>query len=97
MIFKKLFLRGKRSGKLKGKSIHMPSEDPTLIANKLAELNHINEGWFALPGFHAFTKFDYLQGGAVSFNPMIGFPIKIFMNRATGETRIFPAGIFLQK
>lgn len=77
---------------------NMLPEDPTLIANKIRELNgEVRTDWFALPGLHAFTKFDYLQGGGAMFTPTVGYPIKVFMNGATGETRIFPAALFLQK
>lgn len=75
----------------------MPAEDPILVAHKLTELNGTIGGWFALPGFHAFTKFEYLQAGGASFSPMVGYPIKVFMNGTTGEIRVFPAGVFLQK
>jgi len=72
-------------------------QDPELIRNKLRELNSGETGdWEEITGNHALTSVDgdFRSNSNVVFKPASGIPIKGFLNRRTGEIKIFPAVMF---
>lgn len=72
-------------------------ENPEKVERKLAELNRnmITRPWFAAEGFHALNTFKF---GAVGQGPTFksdeGIPIKVFVNKVTGEFKIYSAYLF---
>lgn len=74
-------------------------QDNSKIARKLAELNQgLDEPeWEQAQGFHALTGFEFgSKEKRPVFKPDFGIPIKAFVNKRTGEFKIFPALNFVK-
>ncbi|MCL5673785.1 MAG: hypothetical protein M1407_04115 [Deltaproteobacteria bacterium] len=53
------------------------------------------ENWIAIDGYHALTSFNFGEGGNQNiFKPDSGVPVKIFMEKKTGEIKLFLAKMF---
>jgi len=72
-------------------------QDPNLIRAKIVELNSGETGdWEEITGNHALTSVDgdFRTNSNIVFKPASGVPLKAFLNRRTGEIKIFPAIMF---
>lgn len=74
-------------------------EDAEQVQKKVEELNKKekpgNQGWVAVDGYNALTKFEFGDSNkGPTFYPSSGIPVKIFINAANGEIRVFPATVF---
>ncbi len=71
-------------------------ENVSKINAKLAELkNNTGHDWLHISGFSAITGFDFGQNGqSPNFNPGFGYPVKVFVDKVTGEVKLFSAGLF---
>lgn len=74
-------------------------EDTTKVQKKVDELNSKekpgNQGWTALNGYNALTRFEFGDSTkGATFYPSSGIPVKVFINAADGEIRVFPATFF---
>jgi hypothetical protein len=74
----------------------MPQENPVAINNYIQWLNmtYPPGPWVQIHGWSAITNVTYGQGGAVTFNPTVGFPVKGFINMGSGEVKIVDARRF---
>ncbi len=75
----------------------MPPQDPQKIQTKLDELNaEGNEGaphWVAAEGLRALTNF-LREDSKITFESNVGTPVKMFVNRLSGEVKIYDAVTF---
>ncbi len=66
----------------------------------LEELIRLNEGqaqgdWVITEGFHALTSLKFKgKDKKPTFNPSSGIPVKIFINKKTGELKTYYANQF---
>jgi hypothetical protein len=69
-------------------------EDREKITNKIAKLNKRERGnpWDEVEGFNILPSITFDGGHPATANR--GVAVKIFINKDTGETRIFPAEAF---
>lgn len=67
--------------------------DPEKIQNKITELNNQGGSWQEIEGNNALTKVEFSDSGT-KFYPSSGVPVKMFVNRISGEIKLFPAFIF---
>lgn len=49
--------------------------------------------WVAMSGVQALTNVEK-NGDSFSFLPASGTPVKVFLNKTTGEIKLFPALLF---
>jgi hypothetical protein len=61
-------------------------------------INYLNKDyapgpWVAMNGVQALTNVEK-NGESFSFLPASGTPIKVFLNKTTGEVKLFPALLF---
>ena len=50
--------------------------------------------WMPIDGFNTMTGLDYTISGTPIFNGNRGYPLKGFVNTATGEVKVFDARRF---
>lgn len=53
--------------------------------------------WVALGGFYTITRMELGANNQVTFNANVGYPLKGFLNNATGEVKTFDARKFYVK
>ena len=65
-------------------------DNETKIKNQLDELNKESgvDVWTTAQGFHAITAVTK-EGDGFQFNPASGIIVKAFINKNTGEIRVF--------
>ncbi len=71
-------------------------QDQKKIDAKIKELKDTTkEDWLPVTGNHALIKAEgEFKGGKIVFFPNKGAPLKGFINKKTGEIKIFPAKLF---
>jgi hypothetical protein len=74
----------------------MASENPHKVQSKLDELNseEFSTPWVEIKGFVSMTGVDYPDTGGIKFDSKRGYPVKAFLNKDTGEVKLFTAKIF---
>lgn len=79
-----------------------PMENPGLVEQKRQELNNLTPGqnWIIIRDYVALVNFQFMLNQAnqnsktAVFNPAAGYPVKAFLNSATGELRLFSIELF---
>lgn len=72
-------------------------ENPFKVQQKLNLLNRNlpTKPWFAAEGFHSLNTFKFGSvGQGPEFRGGEGIPIKVFVNKITGEFKIYSAYLF---
>ena len=68
-------------------------EDQDKVKDILKTLNagSVEGDWFAAQGFHTLTVIEFSNGefNKAEFKPNEGVPVKTFINRETGEVKIY--------
>ena len=87
----------------------IPYEGVGLVNQKIVQLNATTPGqkWIAINGYTALMNFSYgssslrsltslIRGNSKQavFNPSGGYPVKAFLNTATGEVKMFSIELF---
>lgn len=76
-----------------------PQENSRAIENFVRWLNLNKETapgpWVPVQGFNAITKFEFGPSGSFVFTPIVGFPVKAFLNTQTGEVKMYDARNFI--
>lgn len=72
-------------------------EDSQKVQSKVKELNSglSSSPWVPIDGYYSLLKTDLIPTGATFYGNQ-GLPLKTFLNRETGEVRMFPAKAFEQ-
>lgn len=74
----------------------MPVEDQKKVEKHLSALHKRFGGeWIAVSGFGAITDIELISPGKHNFKPNFGYVVKRFINKNTGEMKIFPASLFV--
>lgn len=70
-------------------------ENPRKVQLRLNALNFNQPGrpWIAVPGFNVMTGIRF-DGDSAVFEPNRGYPVKVFVNKKTGEVRTYAAYAF---
>ena len=71
-------------------------EDPTKVANKIADLNITGGDWIAVNGYNSLIAMegDLVSKKNIVFKPNLGYLVKVFINKTNGEIKLFPATLF---
>jgi hypothetical protein len=69
-------------------------ENMQKVIDKVNQLNRAekvaaNRKWSALDGYNALTTVTFDANNRPIYNPSFGYPIKVFINNATGEMKLF--------
>src|SRR5258706_11264601 len=83
--------------KIFGGRIHERMQDPKKVRAVIDELNNLGgpgKGyWVEAQGYHALTAME-IKGNRLSAIPNSATPLKVFVNRKTGELRTYVSPVF---